>query len=94
MSADNGVYILETAGPEFRVSDFGAIDNITWDQRKRDFTNDPVILMENARKYYNGCEVFTTREAALQEAVSILNQLPVCEYGIKFILRELRDKKF
>jgi hypothetical protein len=28
MSLDNGVYILETAGPEFRVAHSHAIDNI------------------------------------------------------------------
>ena len=28
MSADNGVFVLQTEGPEFRVAYAGAIDNI------------------------------------------------------------------
>jgi len=31
MSADNGIYILETLGSEFRVAHLQAIENIYWD---------------------------------------------------------------
>lgn len=31
MSADNGIYILETIGPEYRVAHLQAIDNLEYD---------------------------------------------------------------
>jgi hypothetical protein len=30
MSADNGIYVLETDGPEYRVRDIQAIENMYW----------------------------------------------------------------
>ena len=49
MSADNGIYILETKGPEFRVAEIMCIENIyvgnTWDEGvvKHIFKDSPVF---------------------------------------------------
>ena len=51
MSADNGIYILETSGPEFRVVECSAIDNITYD------ADDNGLNREFTQKIFGGCKV-------------------------------------
>lgn len=74
MSADNGVYILETKGPEYRVAYAHAIENIFYDSK---------IL----RECFDGCEVFSTRKKALDKAAEICDYAEYTEYGICLIDR-------
>lgn len=90
MSADNGVYILETEGPEYRVNHLMAVDNISWDAKIGGHTDDQEIWIKNAREMWRGCETYTDRTVALKEADRILQDLPICEYGINFIKVERR----
>ena len=95
MSADNGVYILETNTKEhnrkeYRVRHLQAVENVGWDDNKQEpdknycggYTDDPDITIKNARKMWSGCQVFYSEENALKEAWKMLKDLDVCEYGI------------
>ena len=94
MSADNGIYILETVGygvpSEYRVKHLQAIDNVYWDNVKKESTNNQDIHIINARCMWNGCKVFTDRVEALKEADRIYREImgsdfPIIEYGISLI---------
>jgi len=97
MSADNGIYILETDGPEFRVSHLQNIEDYAWQSiptKEQSYdghhTDDPDIHIKNARRMWEKCEVFTDKTKALIEAGrqydEIMNSdFPICEYGISFI---------
>jgi hypothetical protein len=84
MSADNGVYILKTParfiksgegwytnqkGFEYRVAHCQAIDNLEY--------SDLYLPM-----LFGDSPVFNSYEEAMELAKNILNDLPVCEYGI------------
>ena len=90
MSADNGVYILKTpARPikdgncyinqhgksEYRVAHCQAIDNLDYSDLYV-----PLLFANSAVHSENG--------PALREAVRILDDLPICEYGISFVERD------
>jgi len=101
MSADNGVYILETPartgfpGPEnkeYRVRELQAIDNIGWDPNKLnsrgtkgDETDDPDVMILNARRMWAGCKAYMDKGEALKIAAEVLDSCWICEYGIRFI---------
>ena len=96
MSADNGIYILETQGPEFRVKEMAAVDNIYWDDSQQKMVRDPDVMIANAREMWDGCEVYTDKTSALVEADRIFFEImasnfPVLEYGISTIVV---DRKF
>jgi len=81
MSADNGVYVLQTSDG-FRVAHAQAIENI--------FEYNPPNFSENldpemAREYFKGSSVYSSYEAAMEHAVKVLRRVPVCEYGVQFI---------
>jgi hypothetical protein len=83
MSADNGIYILETEGPEFRVAEMGAVDNYQWDNERSEYTDDPDVHIENAREMWGGCEVLTNEEDAIDMALKIDKEWGIgTEYGI------------
>ena len=96
MSADNGLYILETnkgAGKEYRVAYHMAVENYEWDDDKIEMSNDPDIWIKNARDMWKDCKVFTDRDKALQEADRQYQNLmgdpdgmAFLEYGISFIV--------
>jgi len=92
MSADNGIYILRTliqkdprAGSVWRVAHLAAIDNLNWDDTKKDMVDDDDICIINARKMFAGAEEFYNEVSALIQAKHQLDQLSVCEYGISEI---------
>ena len=85
MSADNGIYILETSGPEYRVSHMMAIDNLNWDDEKKDFSNDPDVMIENAREMFVRAPVFFDKEEAERFAFQEAEDYPFLEYGISSI---------
>ncbi len=90
MSADNGVYILETPGhpdptkKQYRVIHAQAIENVT--------SYDPLWNQDEcARDYFGKCQVFHDESEAFQEAQRIYDEImkddfcPIVEYGISFI---------
>ena len=62
MSADNGIYILKTQGycsihdgydehsSEFRIAHLQAVENVNWDHDGNDYTDDPDVMIHNARQ--------------------------------------------
>lgn len=88
MSADNGIYVLQTpkgSGLEYRVAHQMAIDNYRWDDEKGEYANDPKIQIQNARKMWKGCKVFTDINEALKEAKKLYDEVGWTEYGISFV---------
>lgn len=91
MSADNGIYILQTPTGsvlcpkvfEYRVVHAQAIDNIYWQHTK----GNPKQVVS----YFGKCEVFTNegeaRKLAFKMEEEVLNDdfCPVLEYGINTI---------
>lgn len=89
MSADNGIYVLETntetAGvTEFRVSHLQAIDNIAWDCLKHECTDDEDVRIFNARRMWTG-PVYKNREDAMKYAQELSGEFDILEYGISSI---------
>lgn len=82
MSADNGIYILQTLnernedGYEYRVSHLQAIDNIG-------FHPDTQII--NARIFWPILPVYKIRLDALETADALALKIEYLEYGINFI---------
>ena len=85
MSADNGVYILETEGPEYRVAEMMAVDNVSWDCDLSCETNDFDILIKNAREMWSDALVFTDRNEAIIAAHKLHDEVGYTEYGVSFI---------
>jgi len=83
MSADNGIYILETSGPEYRVAYAQAIDNITYHPDRSDSQG---WNEKQVRLYFSDSEVFNTEEEAFAEAQKIADEWERgsgwLEYGI------------
>ena len=89
MSADNGVYILQTKGPEFRVKHLQAIDNVyyCWGYNedgtiKGGETDNQDIWIVNARQMWFGAPVFTSEEEAWKHAREVYEVISYVEYGI------------
>lgn len=89
MSADNGVYILESpllcrtdfVAPrfEYRVAYAMAIDNIQYEPDIEGFNT------EELKKYFGKCFIFQDRMKALVKADKIAQECEILEYGIQFI---------
>ena len=89
MSADNGIYILETEGPEYRVSELMAVENYLWDDINAEQSADPDVWIRNAREMWIG-HVYRTKAEALESAAAIeeviaADDFPILEYGISII---------
>ncbi len=79
MSADNGIYILKTDGPEWRVAHCQAIDSVFY---KNPEGNNYVLL-----DYFEKSPVFSRQLLAEKFAGLLYEELmhddiPICEYGI------------
>jgi hypothetical protein len=77
MSADNGTYILVTKGPEYRVANLQAIENMY------DSTNPSLPNKEFISLGFGGLEPINTVEDALMRALAIEEEQMVSEYGIR-----------
>lgn len=94
MSADNGIYILQTesqnGGDEFRVAHLQAIDNISWDEDLGLHTDNLDKQIKNARDMFQGAEIFKTEDQAFQKARDLAKEIDedggYLEYGISSIL--------
>ena len=92
MSADNGIYILETEGPEYRVAHLSAVENYLWDEeiKEMDYGNMDNAI-KNAREMWHDQTVHLDKASALAEAAKMEEEIyaddycPILEYGISFI---------
>jgi len=92
MSADNGIYILETQGPEYRVAEMGNIEDIDWNEETKLYDASEDQRIENAREMsWKFSRVFNNPEDAMSKAIEIISGLLICEYGICTIAI---DRKF
>lgn len=91
MSADNGVYILETAGPEYRVVHAQGIDSIYGQ-----FNDDTLHWNgddEMIKHYFGEAPVFQNLEEALDKAEDISHNYDYLEYGI-CLIKDFNSKVF
>ena len=79
MSADNGTYILQTYGPEFRIAHAQAIDNIYRDYDDENHSWFPDI--NSIVDYFGKSKVYTTIEEAWDEAFLLDESHGWSEYG-------------
>lgn len=93
MSADNGIYILETNSPlggkEYRVKELQAIENLHYKNVNGKWIEDHSTETEiqNAREMFNNCKVYNNLMEVEQEAERLLLEIEqryigICEYGI------------
>lgn len=85
MSADNGIYILKTIGPEYRVRHLQAVDNICWDQNNKCESSDFDVMIVNAREMWYGSEVFLDEDTAWKYARKLQKEVGYTEYGVSVI---------
>lgn len=76
MSADNGIYILVTEGPEFRVAHCQAIENIEWQPNYHGLNKEEILV------YFATCKVLNNLEDAFNYAKKLSEDYYVLEYGI------------
>lgn len=91
MSADNGIFILETFGPEFRVAPCQNIDAIYGNFNDDTFhwDGDGEMILE----YFAEAPVFQDVEKALDFATEMSYNYEYLEYGI-CLIREFMNRKF
>jgi hypothetical protein len=91
MSADNGVFVLQTEGPEFRVAYAGAIDNIYGS-----FSDDTLRWkgdMDRMMDVFGSSKVFNNLEEALDEAERMSYDYEYLEYGV-CLIPDFKELKF
>jgi hypothetical protein len=94
MSADNGIYILQTlrrrgAVPggeyEYRVAHLQGVENYLWDSKrygKGGYSKNPDVWIKNARKMWRGCTVYVDRDEAFAEATRIYDEIMKDDFPI------------
>lgn len=90
MSADNGVYILETQGPEYRIAYMQAVDNLFDEYNPANGTWTPHVLtivetFKNSKTYTDLSEAW--------DVASALDNDNETEYGTNLIT-DFREYKF
>ena len=83
MSADNGIYVLETSGPEYRVAYSQAIDNIYG--KFNDETNRWAGDMDRMMDVFGQSLVFVNVEQALDLAEELSYTYEYLEDGVCLI---------
>lgn len=91
MSADNGIFVLETAGPEYRVAYGNAIDNIYG--RYNDVTLHWDGDMDRMIDFFGQSTIFDRIEDALDEAERMSYNYEYLEYGI-CVIPDFKNLKF
>ena len=89
MSADNGIYVMRTAGPEFRVAHAQAIETL-WTEydSSNDIDDMPTTWIPDYKMIvdlYKDSPVHTTIEDALNAAQKLHDEYGWTEYGISVI---------
>lgn len=83
MSADNGIYILQTYGPEYRIVYVHAIDNIfgRFDESTHHFKGDTEMIL----RYFGEAPVYTDLEQAWDDANKMAEDYDWLEDGVCLI---------
>ena len=81
MSSDNGIYILETTGPEYRVAYAQAIDNLNFGSEDLGEEFDAYEVV----KYFGQAKVYTDKNEAWVAASSLHDNCGYTEYGVCLI---------
>jgi hypothetical protein len=91
MSADNGVYILETKGPEYRVAYGQNIDEIygEFSDESLHWQGDPQSMID----FFGQAVVFLDEFEAIDNAEQIALQYAYLEDGI-CVIRDFKDWDF
>lgn len=91
MSADNGVYILQTEGPEFRVAYQQNIDDIygNFSDESFQWQGNPEVILE----YFEQAPVFSNLEEALDKAQELSYDHEYLEYGV-CVITDFKDWNF
>jgi hypothetical protein len=91
MSADNGIYILHTSGPEFRVAYSQAIDNIygKFNDNTLHWDGD----MDRMIDVFGMSKVYLFLEEALDEAEKMSYTYPYLEDGV-CVISDFQELKF
>lgn len=91
MSADNGIYILHTKGPEYRVGYHQAIDNIygNFSDESFQWQGDPGMMYH----YFHSDKMFSSLEEALDFAESLSYNYEYLEDGI-CVINDFHDWDF
>ena len=91
MSSDNGVYILQTAGPEFRVIYAMNIDDIygTFNDETFQWDGNTEVIHD----FFFASPVFDNLEMALDFAEEISHNHDYLEYGI-CLITDFKDLVF
>lgn len=91
MSADNGIYVIETHGPEYRVAYVHAIDNIFG--KFSDETLRWVGDVGMIREYFRDSKVYSDLESALDMAEVMSYDYDYLEDGV-CVITEFKEIKF
>ena len=91
MSSDNGIYVIQTFGPEFRVAYGQAIDQIfgKFDNETLRWTGDVKMIQE----YFRDSEIYADLESALDKAEEMSYDHEYLEDGI-CVITDFKEIKF
>lgn len=91
MSTDNGVYILLTKGPEFRVALTHAVDNVfgEWDTENNVWKGDPEFIQDT----FGEADIFDNIEEAYDIAEILERSVEFTEYGV-CLIRDFEKQTF
>ena len=91
MSADNGIYILLTKGPEYRVGYHQAIDNIygNFSDESFQWQGDPEMMYH----YFHADKMFSNLEEALDCTEEMVYNYDYLEDGI-CVISDFKDWDF
>lgn len=92
MSADNGVYILETKDG-YRVAHAQAIENIDYKCKEGEWNEDDIFYIFGKSKAYKTAKGALNRAAEIYDNIVNDEFCPICEYGIVSIFK-FKDKEF
>lgn len=90
MSSDNGTYVLQTYGPEFRIGRVNAVENLFYEQNP-----DTQKWSPNVKEVYEAfheSKVYKTVEEAWDKA-SAIEELEPTEFGVNLV-RDFEALKF
>ena len=90
MSADNGTYVLKTAGPEFRIAHLQNIEMLygDWDEGTQEWTPNQDYIREK----FSASKVYTDLESAWDAANVIDASYLISEYGVNLITEFSKTK--
>lgn len=91
MSSDDGVYILQTKGPEYRIAHTQAIDNIygSWDSKLSVWQGNSDYIYS----VFGNSQIYDDIEEAYDSASDIEKKNEGTEYGV-CLIKDFEERKF